>query len=196
MPTNNAINLSGTGIAKYDGAGTFTATTTTQYAVLTGGASNAIANIGPLTNGQLVIGSTGVAPVAASLSAGSGIGIALGAGTITISTSGGGLTWSVVSAPTALLVNNGYGANSGGTTAFILPATAALGSIISIVGMAVGWTVGQGVGQQIFFGNTHTTLGADGSMASTNAGDSITMVCLVANNMWYVTSSIGNITFA
>jgi hypothetical protein len=194
MVTNNAIDLSAAGICKYDGAGSFSSTTTTLHAVLIGAASNAINNIGPLTNGQLVIGSTGNDPVAASLSAGAGITITPGAGTITISTSGGGLTWSVVSAPTNLLVNNGYGANSGGTTAFTLPATAALGSIITIVGMAVGWTVAQGAGQEIFFGNTHTTVGAGGSLASTNAGDCITMVCLVADTTWYVTASIGNIT--
>jgi hypothetical protein len=196
MPTNNAIDLSGAGICKYDGAGTFSATTTTQHAVLVGGTSNAISNVGPLTNGQLAIGSTGADPVAASLSAGAGVSITPGAGTITIATSGGGLTWSVVAAPTAILVNNGYGANSGGSTAFTLPATAVLGSLVSIVGMAVGWTIAQGAGQEIFFGNTHTTNGAGGSLASTNAGDCITIVCLVADTTWYVLSSIGNITVA
>jgi hypothetical protein len=62
--------------------------------------------------------------------------------------------------------------------------------------MANGWTVAQGAGQEIFFGNTHTTVGAGGSLASTNAGDCITMVCLVANNTFYVVSSVGNITIA
>ena len=41
-----------------------------------------------LTNGQLLIGSTGAAPSAAQLTAGTGISIANGAGTISISTSG------------------------------------------------------------------------------------------------------------
>jgi hypothetical protein len=193
MVTNNAIDLSGSGIVKYDGAGSFSSTTTSIHDVLIGAASNGINNIA-LTSGQVLIGSTGADPVAASLSAGSGVTITGGAGSITIATSGGGLTWSVVAAPTTIAVNNGYGANSGGTTAFTLPAVAALGSIFSIVGMAVGWTIAQGAGQEIFFGNTHTSNGVGGSLASTNAGDCITCVCLVANTTWYVTSSIGNIT--
>jgi len=42
--------------------------------------------VGPLTNGQLLIGSTGAQPVVASLTAGTGITITAGAGSITIST--------------------------------------------------------------------------------------------------------------
>lgn len=46
--------------------------------------------LGPLTNGQVVIGSTGATPVAASLTAGSNITITPGAGSITIAAAGGG----------------------------------------------------------------------------------------------------------
>ena len=53
-----------------------------------GGAANAINWLGPLTNGQLIIGSTGAAPVAASLTPGTGISITPGAGTITIAVTG------------------------------------------------------------------------------------------------------------
>lgn len=45
---------------------------------------------GPLTNGQLIIGSTGLSPAVGSLTAGVGITITPGAGTITISAGGGG----------------------------------------------------------------------------------------------------------
>jgi len=48
------------------------------------GNDTAMAELGPLTNGQLIIGSTGVAPVAATLSEGTGIDIANGAGSISI----------------------------------------------------------------------------------------------------------------
>jgi len=50
-----------------------------------GGAFGAL---GPLTNGQLVIGSTGATPVAAQLTAGTGIGITNTAGKVTISNTG------------------------------------------------------------------------------------------------------------
>lgn len=43
--------------------------------------------LGPLTNGQLLIGSTGVDPVVASITAGSGMSVTAGAGSITIATS-------------------------------------------------------------------------------------------------------------
>lgn len=51
--------------------------------------SGAFGGVGPLTNGQLVIGSTGGAPQAQTLTAGSGIAITNSAGGITIATTGG-----------------------------------------------------------------------------------------------------------
>lgn len=40
--------------------------------------------VGPLTNGQLVIGHTGAAPVAGALTAGTGISVTLGAGSVSV----------------------------------------------------------------------------------------------------------------
>ena len=54
MGTSNAINADSTGIVKYDGAGTFSATTVTQFDVLVGGVSNAISSIGPGAAGQVL----------------------------------------------------------------------------------------------------------------------------------------------
>jgi len=86
MAVNNALNITATGIVKHDGAGAFTATTTTDHAILVGDAANAITNIGPLTDGQVVIGSTGNDPVAAAITAtaGQGVSVTLGAGSITL----------------------------------------------------------------------------------------------------------------
>lgn len=61
---------------------------TPQYAPLVAGAAYAISSVGPLTNGQLVIGSSGVSPVAATLTAGAGISVTNAAGAITIAASG------------------------------------------------------------------------------------------------------------
>lgn len=63
------------------GAGTFT-----DNGVLIGNGTGAIAVTAALTNGQLVIGSTGVDPVPAALTAGTGIQITPAAGSITIAT--------------------------------------------------------------------------------------------------------------
>lgn len=69
-----------------------------QYKTGTG----TVGGVGPLTNGQLVIGSTGAAPQGQPLTAGAGIAITNGAGSITISAtgsgSGGGLYNQVTSA--------------------------------------------------------------------------------------------------
>ena len=85
MPTNNSIDASAVGIVKYDGAGTFSANTTTTTCPLIGGASNAFTNLGPLTNGQLAIGNTGNNPTASVLTAGAGISITNAAGSATVS---------------------------------------------------------------------------------------------------------------
>lgn len=197
MATANAINANTTGLEKYDGTGTWTAATVTNHSVLVGGASNAITSIA-LTNGQLAIGSTGADPTAATLSAGTGVSITNGAGSITINSVGGGMTWSVVTTNGTFAVNTGTIANKAGTLTMALPAASAVGDMLSITGIntATGWQVTQAAGQQIFFGNTSTTLGATGTLTSSAIRDSITMVCVVANTTWNVISSVGNITVA
>jgi len=194
MPTNNAINLNAVGIAKYDGAGTFSSTTTTLHSVLIGGAANAISNLA-LTNGQLAIGSTGADPSAAAITAGTGIGIVLGAGAITVNAVGGGLTWSVKGANTALVVNNGFISTTGAGISYALPTTSAVGDTVALVlDGSTSWTITQGAGQSIRFGSSSTTGGVGGSLASTAQGDAVEMVCSVANTKWNVISSMGNIT--
>lgn len=197
MATINSLNIVSTGVVGYNGAGVWAASTFSQHSILVGGASNAISSIGPLTDGQLVVGSTGVVPVAATLTAGSGISIANAAGSITLSVTGGGISWSVVTgAAQALAVNNGYFANNAGTIVFTLPATCAVGDVIAVSGMnnATGWQIAQNASQQIFFGAASTTIGVAGSLASTLTYDSVEMVCNVANTSFVVQNGVGNIT--
>jgi hypothetical protein len=197
MATANAINANSTGIVKYDGAGTFTATTTTNHSILVGAASNGITNIA-LTNGQLAIGSTGADPVAATITAGTGVSVSNGAGTITINAIGAGLTWTAVTGATQVMaVNNGYIANRAGTVAFTLPTTSAVGDIVAVTGIntATGWSIAYTTNQQIFFGTSSATI-TTGSLASVNIRDTVFLVCVTANLTWNVFSSIGNITVA
>lgn len=196
MATNNAINANSVGLQRYDGAGTFDAVTTTQYGVQIGAASNGLSSQ-LLTDGQLIIGSTGVAPVASTLTAGTGIGIVNAAGSITISAAGGGLTWTVITgAAQALAVNNGYIANNAGTIVFTLPAIAPVGSVIAVTGINnnTGWQIAQNAGQTIYFGSANTTTGVGGSLTSTRIRDTVFLLCVVANNDWNVVDSVGNIT--
>lgn len=196
MATNNAINLNASGLARYDGAGTFSAVTTTQNAVLIGAASNGITSQA-LTNGQLVIGSTGVSPSAATLTAGTGVSITNAAGSITINTVGGALTWTTVTGTSqAAAVNNGYIANNAGLVTVTLPSTSAVGDMVTVLGInnATGWKVAQNAGNTIRFGSSTTTAGVGGSLASTATSDVVYLLCVTANAIWTVVGSVGNLT--
>lgn len=196
MATNNAVNISSSGLVRYDGSGTFTGVTVTNHNVLIGASSNGITSLA-LTNGQLAIGSTGADPSAATLTAGTGVSITNGAGSITINAIGGGLTWTEVTGTTqSAAVNNGYIANNAGQVTVTLPATSAVGDTVAVTGInnATGWKVAQNAGNQIFFGSASTTAGTGGSLTSTATRDVVYLVCMTANATWNVVSSIGNIT--
>lgn len=177
-------------------ANTVTGLTAANSASLVSTSSGIPVWSGTMTNGQVIIGSTGATPTAATLTAGTGVGIVNGAGSITINATGGGMTWSVITgASQAMSSNNGYIANRAGTVAFSLPITSSVGDVIAVTGIntATGWSIAYAAGQQIFFGTQSATL-TTGSLASTNIRDTVFLVCVVANTTWNVISSIGNIT--
>lgn len=140
--------------------------------------------IGQLTNGQLIIGSTGTTPAASTLTAGNGISISNGAGSITISSSGT-VQWNQVTTNTSMVADNGYITNSSSTITLTLPTTAAVGSILQIVGKGSGgWLIAQNASQQIQIGSAATTSGTSGSVASQNQWDSVDLVCVTASALW------------
>jgi len=193
MATNNAVNISGSGLVKYDNAGTFSVTTVTQNALIYGGASNALSSLA-LTNGQLAIGSTGSAPSAATLTQGSGISITNGAGTITIASSSG-YSWSIITADQTAAINNAYICNKAGTLTLTLPTTAAVGSIIGVMNMntATGAKILSANPGQIYLGTSAATANT-GYFQSINLGDSMFLVCVVADTTWRAYSVTGNWT--
>lgn len=158
--------------------------------------SSAFTVLGVASNGELPIGSIGSDPVLATLTAGTGITITNGPGSITIAATTGTLTWQTISASQTLAVDNGYICVSpGGALALALPSVSAVGNIIEVtVDGATSWSITQGAGQQIRIGNATTTAGVGGSLTSTQQGDSIRMVCSVANLKWNVLSPLGNPT--
>ena len=135
---------------------------------------------------------------AVSITSGSNITITQSGKQITIASSasgGGGITWSVITADQSLTVNTGVLANkSSGTLTLTLPTTAAVGTSIRVSGMQNTWRVAQNASQKINFGSISTTTGTGGYLESTNARDSVELVCCVANTEWNVVSSIGNMT--
>ncbi len=95
----------------------------------------------------------------------------------------------------SMTVNNSYITNSGGLLTMTLPATAAVGTIIEIVGKgAGGWTVAQNAGQTIHKIGASSTTGAGGSVASSAQFDSIEMKCITANTDFVIVDSEGVLT--
>lgn len=177
---------------------TITGLPTQNSSVLVTNATGVPTWLGALTNGQLIIGSTGAIPVAATLTAGANISILNAAGSITISGTGlAGFSWNVVTGTSQnMLPNNGYITNNAGLVTLNLPVTSAVGDEIDIMGKGSGgWLIQCGVGQTIVLGSSTTT--SAGSLASTNAKDSFYMICTVANTEWQVGAGVqGNITVA
>jgi hypothetical protein len=119
-----------------------------------------------------------------------------GPGTITISATATTFTWSTISASQTLDVNNGYIAIApGGALSLALPAVSAVGDTIEVtLDGSTSIAITQSAGQQIRLGNQATTAGVGGSLTSTQQGDTLRMVCSVANLKWNILSSMGNFT--
>lgn len=172
-----------------------TATGSTTTAVWTLIAANA--SVVSLTNGQLLIGSTGADPVAATLTAGAGISIANGAGVITISGTGSGIGWVEVSGTSqAMAADTGYVTSNVGLVTLTLPATAAFGTALNVIGKGSGgWIIAQNAGQNIQIGTLSSTIGVGGSVASTNFHDSLQLLCTTADTTWTILGGAqGNLT--
>lgn len=142
---------------------------------------------------------TVVVPIAANINFlnGTGMNITGSSNNITFNSVGGGLTWSVVTSATqSMAIGHGYMANNGAGVTFSLPTTCAVGSVMAVTAMnAGGWTITQSAGQQIQLGRRNTTLGAGGSLASTNIGDTIFLVCSVADTNFIAIDMVGDITY-
>lgn len=119
-----------------------------------------------------------------------------GTSTLTITVAGMGMTWSVITADQTAAVNHGYFCNKAGTLHLLLPATSAVGDTIAVTNenTDLGVQFTQAAGQQILFSTSSSTLGATGTVTSSAIGDTMTLVCEVANTIWRATSMIGNWT--
>jgi len=91
------------------GSNTLAAITPVNSAIMRSSATGVPGWSATLTDGQLLIGSTGATPAAATLTQGTGITITNGAGAITITNSDGGSAVTLTNAGTTSLVNDGTG---------------------------------------------------------------------------------------
>ena len=110
--------------------------------------------------------------------------------------SSGGVTWNEETGTSvSMIINNGYVTNNASLVTATLPDTAALFSILRVVGKgAGGWLIAQNASEIIHFLGTDTTTGVGGSLASTGQYDVIELLCTVADTEWTVLSVSGNIT--
>ena len=132
-----------------------------------------------------------------TLTQGTGISIIQNGNTITISASGAGIGWTVVTGTTQQMVtDNGYFANNASLVTLNLPLASSVGDSLYINGMGSGgWSISQNALQNIHIGNSASTVGAGGSVSSTNQNDSLHLVCSVANTTWTtVGAPQGNLT--
>lgn len=170
-------------------------TVATHNSVLTTNATGVITPIA-VTDGQLAIGSSAGAPLAGTLTAGTGIAITNGHNSITVASNGASVWVDQTSASVTMAVNTGYTSDDGASlVTFTLPATSSIGDSVEINGKGSGgWIIAQAAGQQIHVGNLQTTLGATGTLASSNQYDCIKLRCLTANTIWTVVTGVGNFT--
>ena len=132
-----------------------------------------------------------------TLIAGTGMTIVQNGSNITLSVSGSGTSWVDVTGTTQAMVSNtSYVPDNSGLVTLTLPTSSSFGDVIDIVGKGSGgWTIAQGAGQKVIVGSSSTTTGVGGSVSSSNANDSLSIVCTIANTTWSVIGGPqGNVT--
>lgn len=176
----NGTSFTGSTLTVANG-GTASTTFSINGAVFSNTTTTGALQSATLTNGQILIGSTGAAPAAASLTAGSGIAITPGAHSIEIATTGATFTWSDEGASFAAASDNGYFITA--TATATLPASPANGDEIDfIVDAATVLTIQANTGQTIRFGSVISA--AAGTAVSSAIGDTVTLVYRTTNTSW------------
>lgn len=196
MTLNNSVNISPSTPLSSSSGGLGVSNPTANGVLVANGSSPVTSQL--LTNGQLIVGSTGLAPVAATLTAGSGISVTNGAGSITIAAtaSPAGMTVEVTGTSQTAVVNENYIANNAGLVTVTLPAAPAnLGDYVKVWGKGTGgWKVDAGsVTQVVRLGAAVSTAG--GSIASTLQYDCVELRVITAgaSAVWEAVSSVGNL---
>ena len=172
-----------------NGANTVEGLATANSAMIYTNSSGVPAWSASMTDGQLLIGTTGGSPAPATLTAGTGINITNAGGSITIDAVSSGMGWTLDATGTiAAAVDNGYICGAAGATTITLPATCAIGQVVAVEGLgAGGWVLTANAGQTIQIGSGVTS--AAGSLTSAAATDNVYVLCIVANTTWRVTTT-------
>lgn len=107
-----------------------------------------------------------------------------------------GFTWTEVTGTSqAMAVSNGYVANNASLVTLTLPATAAIGDVVRVIGKGAGlYSIAQNAGQTINVVGSSTTTGVGGSLTAVEQWDAVEIRCITANTDWAVASMTGNFT--
>lgn len=177
-PTAGNIIFTGAGGVSITGAASTITVTSSAIDTLTG-----------------VQGGGAISPTAGNIDITGAGGISVtGAGsTLTITGTSGAFTWNTAVVNTSMVVNNGYVVGAGGGLQFLLPAVAAVGDTVRVLGStSPGWLITQNAGQSIHLDSISTSVGAGGAIGSTQAANTIELICTIANTDWVVASGQGN----
>lgn len=197
--TNGQVADASQVMANYNALITCLAAGGSANAVQINNGSGGLAGVGPLTDGQVVIGSTGNAPQGAALTAGSGISITNGAGSVTIAASGGGggSSWTVVTANTTAAPGGMYLADtSAGPFTITLP-TSGVVQIADAKGsfgtnnLTIAAASGQTLSGLTYTGAASIALNAPGNNATVLCGTNTANVQQVAQGVWGQTVASG-----
>jgi hypothetical protein len=177
-------------LSYYSAAGnTVSGLATTARSSLSSNASGALAWL-PMTDGQVIIGSTSGSPSAATLTAGANISITNAGNSITIAAGViPNYTPVVITGTTHNLLPNTINIiKPVVSTDLTLPTTSVVGQFIFIVGVTGEWYIRQNANQYITFGNVTTTVGTLGLLRSVTPTDSLMLCCIEDNLGWSVIS--------
>lgn len=191
---------SGTDVAVADGGTGLS--TLTAHALYVGNGASAPTALAVGATGEILVGATGAD--CAWLAAGDANKVltAHGAGNaVTWEAPGAGATWMTkanAAADATATVNYAYTINHATPANLLtltLPATAAVGDRVEIVGNTAGmWKLVAAGGDTIKLGGATTSAG--GYLAATTRYDCVEVVCTVADTTWVVCSATGNLTIA
>jgi|GEM_PF-3558862 len=108
-----------------------------------------------------------------------------------IAAAGSIIIWTASMVSKSMVADNGYFLTGGGALVLTLPVVCAAATVIEIAGSAsASWSIAQNALQSIQLGAVTSTVGVGGSVTSANAGDTIRMLCIVANTKWVMLSSV------
>ena len=147
----------------------------------------------------MLLGSTGADPAFGTLTTTTGVAFTTGAASLAVNVKNGGFAVSPVAGTSqAMSVQTCYIANNASATTFTLPASAAVGDMILVIGGSAniaGWVIQAGVGQTIYQGAGASTSGGTATSAAHHA-EAALLVCTAANTSFVIAYANDTITLA